>query len=70
MRRQQISLANELGVGILETRALLAFLPRVALPPLRVVALFSLYCCFLPLSIPFWLGMSALSLAGATAVIL
>ena len=29
VRRQQISLANELGAGILETRALLAFLPRV-----------------------------------------
>lgn len=32
-----------------------------------LVALFSLYCCFIPLSIPFWLGMSALSLLGATA---
>jgi hypothetical protein len=32
-----------------------------------LVALFSLYCCFIPMSIPFWLGMSALSLAGATA---
>lgn len=31
-----------------------------------LVALFSLYSCFIPLSIPFWLGMSALSLAGAT----
>lgn len=31
-----------------------------------LVALFSLYCCFIPLRIPFWLGMSALSLVGAT----
>lgn len=29
VRRQEISLVNDLGVGILETRALLAFLPRV-----------------------------------------